>query len=45
MAAFYQANVGVVDPLAAVLIPLGAVTIRTGGSDEVELRLPGSWSR
>ena len=45
MSAFYQANAGVADPLAAVLVTLGAATIRAGGSDEVELRLPADFGR
>lgn len=41
--AFYQAHAGETDPTAAVLIPLGVVTVRTGETVEIELRLPATW--
>lgn len=41
--AFYQAHAGEPDPTAAVMVPLGVVTVRTGATTEVELRLPTTW--
>jgi hypothetical protein len=41
--AFYQAHAGEPDPTAAVMLPLGVATVRTGETTEVELRLPATW--
>lgn len=43
LVAFHQAHAGEADPTAALLIPLGVVTVRTGETTEVELRLPATW--
>lgn len=43
LTAFYQAHAGEPDPTAALLVPLGVVTVRTGETTEVELRLPTTW--
>lgn len=43
LTAFHQAHVGEPDPTAALLIPLGVVTVRTGETTQVELRLPATW--
>jgi protocatechuate 3,4-dioxygenase beta subunit len=43
LTAFYQAHAGEPDPTAAVMVSLGVVTLRTGETTEVELRLPANW--
>ncbi|MBM4061572.1 MAG: carboxypeptidase regulatory-like domain-containing protein [Planctomycetes bacterium] len=42
---FYRAHAGEPDPTAALVLPLGTVTIRAGETTEIELRLPESWGR
>lgn len=43
LSAFYQAHAGEADPTAAVMVSLGVVTVRTGETTEIELRLPANW--
>lgn len=41
--AFDQPHPAEIDPTAALLTPLGVVTVRTGETTEVVLRLPATW--